>query len=254
VESIEVFTRAQTAADERWEVFCRREAGVAPQEYQPEIRIEVYGEGLDSHGPNDIVVRPILEGARPDIDAELRLPMGTSATQLGETVLQMANATTRARQITGSARTYRRGRRYVLIAEVSTPEFDRVRPPCIVLPDTSADAQLGKALTGVVDAYEKLSVSPSEEVIAAWEAEIFREVGVKDWRALERNAKLVAVTRHPEGWEMQAARRHRGYWSNDQDDDALAATLRVSVPSAVNTATLGRALRERLEGPTPTGR
>lgn len=81
-----VISRRSEKRDERhekaWERFCRDVAGTSVIRYRPEIRIGVHAERA-------VLVRPILPGARPDLEAEIELSSGVSAEELGEAVARL---------------------------------------------------------------------------------------------------------------------------------------------------------------------
>ena len=82
-----VISRRSDKRDERhekaWEQFCRDVAGTSVVRYRPEIRIGV----LKAEGT--VLVRSILSGARPDLEAEIELSSGVSAEELGEAVVSL---------------------------------------------------------------------------------------------------------------------------------------------------------------------
>lgn len=250
VRSIQEVLQDQAEADKRWEAFCRDEAGVAPQQYKPEIRIDIYEDGDDSdpQTPNEIVIRPLELGGSPDHTNERRLPETVDATALGEAALDLVRATKAYARFIGSASAYRRGRRFVVIAEVGTPSIGMLRPPVFVLDETATDEDLGRTISAAAAAYEELEIEPSDETNEAWQSEIFRVAGVKDWAALEHRAKLVSVTLDTDGWQLTPMVRSRAAWIGG--DDSRSATKKIRLEPDSNSAVVGAGLRRALAGPT----
>jgi hypothetical protein len=135
------------------------------------------------------------------------------------------------------ASVYGRGERYVVTSGRRAGYGPTFRsPPYFVVSRSASDDELRTAVVAAVKGFTMMAELPSDEVNAAYAAELLALVGVANERTFERGASLVQIAEHRDTWTIEPWDRVRGYWVPLNEESQLSAPSAREIGEGVRSA------------------